>query len=306
VSVVLVTGASGYLGSRLLRRLDDTGYDALGLSRASVADDLASIRGDFTSSEGLRALDDVELDAVVHLASEIGGCSEEAGLAVNVLGTRALMRYALDRGCRRFILASSIAAVGSLSESFLPRELPIGDDHPCDAIDAYGLSKGLMEHVAFYFGRQVHDAEITIFRLGAVLREDFRPDGGKLMTETHLPFVIGGGAISVFDALEAFATAYERRLGPGVRRMNLVGQQARTPVPVRDALRRVLGEHASLIDASYYDDPAHEFASLYAIDRLRDTLGFVPRIDVQTLTDSGERAPTPPLTSELEGLRRGG
>jgi nucleoside-diphosphate-sugar epimerase len=290
VSAVLVTGASGYLGSRLLRKLDGAGYDALGLSRAPVDDGLRSVRGDFTSFEDLRALDQLELDVVVHLASEIGGCSEEAGIAVNVLGTRALMRYALDRGCRRFVLASSIAVVGCLSEPFLPRELPISDDHPCDATDAYGLSKGLMEELAFYFGRQNPDSEITIFRVGAVLKEDFRPDGGKLMTETHLPFVIGGGPIAVADALDAFAAAVEPRLGPGVRRMNLVGEHARTPIPVHEALRAFLGDRASWLDMSYYEAGGREFASLYTTERLRETLGFVPRINVRTLAESDERA----------------
>ena len=302
--MTLVTGASGYLGSRLVRKLENADHHALGFSRADVADDLECMRGDFTSIENLRTLDHVELDAVVHLASEIGGCSEEAGLRVNVMGTQTLMRYAIDRGCRRFVLASSIAAVGCLSESFVPRTLPIGDDHPCDASDAYGLSKGLMEQLAYYFGRLTPDVEVTIFRIGAVLREDFHPDGGKLMTETSLPFVIGGGAVSVIDVLDALALASERPLGPGIRRMNLVGRHARTPVPVGAALVSVLGDRAPLVDVSYYADSEREFASLYSTERLRDTLGFVPKIDVRTLTQSTERT-EPAVGSRSRGSERG-
>jgi nucleoside-diphosphate-sugar epimerase len=117
-----------------------------------VADGGATVvQGDFTSSEDLRGLDEFRLDAVVHLAAETGGCSEAAGLFVNVDGTRQLLRYLIGRGCERFVIASSITAVGCLDPAYFPTCLPIGDDEPCRATEAYGLSKWLMEEVVASF-----------------------------------------------------------------------------------------------------------------------------------------------------------
>ena len=98
-------------------------------------------------------LDGLKIDVVVHLAAVTGGCREEDGLLVNVEGTRKLLRYFSDRGCTRFVNASSIAAVGFQSPKFRPLELPIPDEHPCLDRNGYGLSKYLMEEVTKYMWR---------------------------------------------------------------------------------------------------------------------------------------------------------
>nr|WP_240760313.1 NAD(P)-dependent oxidoreductase [Phytoactinopolyspora endophytica] len=288
MGAVLVTGATGFIGSRLIRRLS-VAHDVIALSRGEAAEIGSYVRGSFTSHSALQALNGYRIDSVVHLASEIGGCSEEAGLSVNVLGTRTLLRYLFDRGCRHFVLASSIAAVGCLSERFLPRELPIGDDHVCDAIDPYGLSKALMEELAFYFCRQSPDLEIAIFRIGSVLSEDFaRVDDTSqtdetLLDATPLPFC-AGGAVASQDVVEALALAVDCHLGAGARRMNLVAPTARTLLPTLEALNYSLGQRASMLDTAYYRADGHETASLYAIDRLSDAYGFRPSIDVRTMS----------------------
>ena len=87
-------------------------HNVLCLSRKNPGLDLPWIQGDFGSYEDLRQLDDNAIDAVIHLAAVTGGCRERDGLLVNVEGSRCLMRYLIDSGCRKFIMASSIAAVG--------------------------------------------------------------------------------------------------------------------------------------------------------------------------------------------------
>ncbi|HEX7291244.1 MAG TPA: NAD(P)-dependent oxidoreductase [Conexibacter sp.] len=242
MSVVLVTGASGLLGSRLLERLSAE-HRVVAMSRGAVAGPAhAWVRGSFASPEDLRALDAYRIDTCVHLGAEVGGCSEEAGLSVNVLGTARLLRRLVDRGCRHAVLASSIGAVGCLTEGFLPRALPIDDDHPCDAVDAYGLSKALMEDVAFYFARTCPELEVAIFRIGAVLTEPPKPDEETSLAASRLPFR-DGGSVAAADVVQALALAVARRLGPGARRFNLV---------------------------------APTTASLYATERLAQAYGFRP------------------------------
>jgi nucleoside-diphosphate-sugar epimerase len=274
---VLVTGASGFLGSRLLARLA-ADHRLVALSRNPVDGAAVSVTGAFTSAADLAGLDAHPIDTVVHLAAATGGSSEEDALDVNVSGTRRLLRYCVDRGVTRFVLASSIAAVGCLSSDFLPRELPIPDDHPCDAVDAYGLSKSLMEDIAFYFARQRPDLDITMFRIGAVQPETAAVVDERWLGSVGAPFV-SLGAIVAGDVIEACTRAVEGGGGPGVHRLNLVAARARTPIPTAPALRRVLGERADDLDLSYYEEPGNEYALVYATGELERTHGFRANVD---------------------------
>jgi nucleoside-diphosphate-sugar epimerase len=270
---VLVTGSSGFIGSRLVRVLPDV----VSLSRSGEP----TVRGDFCSSEDLARLDRFDIDTVVHLGSVIGGCSEEDGLAVNVVGTARLLRHFVDRGCRRFVVASSIAAVGCLDPAYLPARWPIGDDEPCAATDAYGLSKWLMEEVVHYVARQTPDLDCTLFRIGVVLEEDAGPIDLAGVDEYSVP-IAELGSIAVDDVLTAFRLALDHDLEPAVRRVNLVAPTARTPIPTAEALRRIYGERVGTTDLSVYERPGHEFDNLFSIERLRQLFDFVPEVDTRT------------------------
>lgn len=287
MSNVLVTGASGFLGSRLVTRLADT-HHVVALSRSPVEDAAVAVAGIFTSVASLGRLDEHPIDIVVHLAAATGGSSEEDALDVNVSGTRRLLRYCVDRGISRFVLASSIAAVGCLSSDFLPRTLPIPDDHPCDATDAYGLSKALMEEVAYFFARQRPGLDITMFRIGAV-----QPDTAEAVDETWLEAVkapfLSLGAIVATDLVEALVRPVDRGAGPGVHRMNLVASQARAPIPTAEALRRVLGERADQLDLSFYEKAGNEHAGVYANDEVEHSFGFTASINPATMMPAAGR-----------------
>jgi nucleoside-diphosphate-sugar epimerase len=275
MSRVLVTGASGRIGSRLIERLARD-HEVITLSRREVTGVAVSVSASFASREELGRLDPHDIDVAIHLAAELETCSEEAGLAVNVAGTRTLLRYLVDRGCRRFILASSITAIGCMAESFIPREVPIPDDHPCDAVDAYGFSKALMEDVAAYFHRLDPGLEIDLFRIGVVLSEDDTQVEEFELSRASRPFLIGGGMISMRDTVEAFARAVERPLGAGARRINVVGEDSVSLQPVASALEQALGERAAGLDLGFYRVEGNETRSLYAVDRVWETLDLRP------------------------------
>ena len=140
MSTVLITGASGFIG-RALSVSMAADHRVICMSRKNPELDLPYVNGEFGSFEDLQQLNDEAIDVVIHLAAVTGGCSERDAVIVNVEGTRCLMRYAMDRGCRKFVMASSIAAVGMQNEAFRPQTLPISDEHPCLDRNGYGLSK---------------------------------------------------------------------------------------------------------------------------------------------------------------------
>ncbi|GAB3918477.1 hypothetical protein GCM10011575_34360 [Microlunatus endophyticus] len=268
MAAVLITGTSGFVGSRLAAALAPA-HQVTGLSRQPVAiDGVTSVLGDFADPRSLGDLDDHPVDVLVHLAGVTGAASEEDAMTVNVVGTRRLLRWAVDRGIRRIILASSIAAVGCLSTTFVPRQLPIPDDHPCDSSNVYGVSKAMIEQLADYFYRVTPGLEILSFRIGAVLPVDAVPVDQVDVRSFGQPFC-QLGAVEVDEVVRSFAAAIDNPLGPGVRRMNLVAEQARSPITTADAIRLLLGDRAAGLDLSYYETAGHERAGVYAVDRIR-------------------------------------
>jgi UDP-glucose 4-epimerase len=149
------------------------------------------------------------------LAEVTGGCSEEDGLAVNVQGTRRLYRYLLDHGCRKFITASSIAAVGSLDNNFVPLQLPIPDDHDCLATDAYGWSKAMLEDLTRYLHRQSPDADFVNLRFGAVVPDSWSPAYVDTSTQVNIPFILLA-RVYVSDIIEGISRLIEAPTKPGV------------------------------------------------------------------------------------------
>lgn len=173
----LLTGAAGFLGTGFLDALPSAERArTVCLVRKTTPELTASagavIEGFFGDPATLQKLSAYPVTAVVHLAAVTGGCSEADAIAVNVEATRVLLRHLSDQGCRRFVLASSIAAVGLQRTDFVPHELPMTETHPCMDKDGYGLSKHLMEQIAAYHHRQNPALAIFCLRFGVIAPDD--------------------------------------------------------------------------------------------------------------------------------------
>lgn len=176
----LLTGGAGFLGTGFLDALPPAERARTVCIVRKSTPELAAqvgavIEGFFGDPATLQKLTAYPVTAVVHLAAVTGGCSEADAIAVNVEGTRVLLRHLSDQGCRRFVLASSIAAVGLQRTDFIPHELPMTEAHPCLDKDGYGLSKHLMEQIAAYHHRQNPALAIFNLRFGVIVPDDAPP-----------------------------------------------------------------------------------------------------------------------------------
>jgi len=271
MSTILLTGASGFIGQALAASLART-HDVVAISRKrqNIAN-ITWIRGEFSSFEDLRALDGRKIDTVVHLAAVTGGCLERDGILVNVEGTRCLMRCLMDCGCRKFVMASSIAAVGMQNRAFRPLHLPIADEHPCFDRDGYGVSKFLMEEITKYYQRQNPDVDVINLRLASIAPDDPLPAPVRVKPLPEW----GLGHITVMarsDAVRAFTLAAEAPHKPGVRILNATGPKAWVADPVAEILRAWWGQD---VDVSPFLRPGHAYDSVYDVRRIEQELGFV-------------------------------
>lgn len=141
---VLVTGATGFIGSHLVRRLRELDWSVVCVTRSPLSfddPDVVCINGDLKRPESLEVLKEKvgPVDAVFHLAALLptSGCAHEIYdfLKVNVIGTAALLNYFREWEPCVFVYASSLPVIGK------PEILPITEEHPTKPTHPYHVSK---------------------------------------------------------------------------------------------------------------------------------------------------------------------
>ncbi len=184
---VLITGASGLIGSALKRSFEDKGYDLLFASRAEPKDERYiqwSVENGFSDHEKLEGM-----DAVVHLAGEsVNGLrwTDEKKKAIKdsrVLGTRNVVDAIskLKEKPKVLVSASAIGFYGERGDEEVTESSAAGDTFLAEVSKAWESE-----------ARRAEDAGIrtVLLRTGIVLAKD----GGALGTML-LPFKMGVGGV---------------------------------------------------------------------------------------------------------------
>jgi UDP-glucose 4-epimerase len=263
MQTVLVTGASGYIGTRLVERLALDGHHVVALSRKRIdVPGITMIEGSFTDAKTVSALSPFKINSVIHLGGVTGEANENDAMQVNVVGSSILFRALIDQGIKKFIVASSIAAVGCLTPDFTPRNLPIPDEHPCDSANIYGVSKYFIEELCAYYFRLDSQLDFTLFRIGAVLDDDIKPSTALQIGEMTIPFCTLG-TVSVSEVVDALILSISKPLGSGRQIMNLVSERIHSEMPTIEALQLCLGARFKELDVDHYRIAGNEFDALY-------------------------------------------
>lgn len=183
---ILVTGAGGFIGQRVVRELVNQGTIAVNGSRkaiktifacdiaAEAVDKLASeftivepLVGDLTAAETQDAIRQISPDVIVHLAAVVSSAAEadfELGIRINVDALVALINCCRTRPQPPVFVFSSSLAVFSCSNNEV-----IDQDRPPMPLSSYGSQKVIGEYLVrdasrknFLFGRSIRFPTISV------------------------------------------------------------------------------------------------------------------------------------------------
>ena len=309
---VLVTGAAGFLGRRLVLRLAGAGFSVIahGRSRASLAGLEASVSKvvawNMTKESGPELGKLGQLDAVVHCAGLSSNWGARAAFeAANVHGTARLLEHLQEWGSPHLIHVSSSSVYFALRDRLDVEELgplprPIND---------YAWSKRAAERLVL---GQRHSGATVIRPRGLYGHGDtaLLPRLVRAATKGPLPLFRDGSAVidltHVDDVVAAILAILDARPAARGKIYNVSGGQ---PLPVRSIIERAAGKagvsvswkptpwpvaraaltateawHRAFIPsrepvATVYSAGLLAFSQTMNIGRIRQEIGWRPEID---------------------------
>ena len=228
---ILLTGGAGYIGSHTAVVLSQAGYELVLLdnfsnSQKSVLERLQKILGKVLPCvEGdvrdtalvTKTLQDCKIDGVIHFAGfKSVGESVEMPIeyyANNVQGTISLLEAMKLANVKTLVFSSSAAVYGD------PQYLPIDEEHPTSATNAYGRSKLHIEQMLKDVANSDAEWKIIFLRyfnpVGAhesgLIGED--PNG---LPNNLIPY-IAQVALGKLPHLNVYGNNYDTPDGTGVR-----------------------------------------------------------------------------------------
>ncbi|UHD45953.1 NAD(P)-dependent oxidoreductase [Aureimonas altamirensis] len=283
---ILVTGASGLIGQRLLARLLDERRPALGIDLSQKPGQRPVEIADVADIHRLHAL------AAKANATSIIHCGAVSGPMVlldnpygivqaNVVGTANMLELARIRGMRRFVFCSSTSAYGATPEP--QKDSPaVSEDAPLQPTSVYGATKVAGEQLMAGYRRQ-HGLDAVAIRMSWVYGPGRTTDcvirtmieDAKAGRPTRLPY--GGNFprqfIHVDDAVDALLAAHD---APSCPRSvyNATGGRFLTIDAIAALVEGMFP--GARIEVAEGPDPLDDYQHRFDITAIAEDLDFVP------------------------------
>jgi UDP-glucuronate 4-epimerase len=297
VANYLVTGAAGFIGSRLSETLIQQGHTVTGLDNLNDSYDVrmkeyrlrklldfpgfAFLKMDISDRKAVETLP--AFDAVINLAARAGVRDSVADpwafMETNLIGTLNLLELTRQRGIKKFVQASTAGIYGANPP--LPTPETAESDHP---LQPYAASKKSVEVLchAYHF---MHNLDVTIFRYFTVYGPAGRPDMvmfrfAKWIFEGQPVQLYGTGEQSRgFSYLDDIVHGTILGLQPmGYEIINLGGHEAISINQMIVMLEELTGKKAQVVHHPAYRADIH--ANWADISKARRLLGWEPQMEL--------------------------
>lgn len=163
LTTAVVVGGAGFFGSWLVDELERQGSHVVVVDRrrpeAATGD---GITADVLEIDLTAELDRVDADAVFQLAGT-GTVPEAVSAPVSDLERNTATTVAVLEAARRARRPPVVGVVSSAAVYGEGRTLPMSEDHPCEPLSPYGLSKLAAEQYTRFYAR-VHGVETFSIR----------------------------------------------------------------------------------------------------------------------------------------------
>ena len=166
----LVTGAAGFIGSEIARRLLGKKHEVWTIDNLStgfkenIPEGVVFVEGGCQSSESIRQLKGKKFDAILHIAGQSSGeisfDDPVYDLRTNTEATLRLINYGIETGCKRFIYASSMSVYGNVEDK------PISEKHATEPLSFYGVGKLASEnYMRIYQSKELKPTALRFFNV---------------------------------------------------------------------------------------------------------------------------------------------
>ena len=164
--MIVVTGAAGRLGRRVVQLLVDQAREILATDQVDAGDLPADfVRCDLGNAEAVHSVLR-GAEAVVHMGAIPGPTRAEPRVIFenNVSADFNVMMSAAELGLRRVVFSSSAFGMGWAHDgnAFVPRYLPLDEEHPMMPFEPYGLTKQVGEDIGRMIARNSDTTVVSL------------------------------------------------------------------------------------------------------------------------------------------------
>ena len=274
--MIVVTGAAGRLGRRVVQLLVDQNKEVLATDQLA-ADDLPAefVRcdlGDARAVEGILK----GAEAVVHMGAIPGPLREDPRVIFdnNVASTFNVMMSAAELGLRRVVFSSSAFGMGWAHDgnAFVPLYLPLDEEHPMMPFEPYGLSKQVGEDIGRMIARNTDTTVVSLRFTNVALPEVQAEFPWPAPTPENPLTLVMWAYADARDVAEAHVLALDAEIGEYEAFM-LAQPSSRFTEPTIDLIKNNFGDRVEIREG------LSGTASVISTEKAQRLLGWRPRYD---------------------------
>lgn len=293
MSRYLVTGAAGFIGSTLAKRLIDDGNKVVTVDNLSTGninnlpEGIDFIKGDIGDPDIYKKIPKVNFDAIFHIAGQSSGeisfDDPIYDIKTNAESTLLLLKFCMQNNCKRLIFASTMSVYGRKNDD------AVKEDEECFPESFYGVAKLASEHYLRIY--QQYGIEATNLRLFNVYGKGQNLDNLKqgmvsiylaqMIRDKHIH--IKGSPdrfrdfIHVDDVIEAFLRCLNNPMSIGKSINIATGKKTK----VKEIIKILTSNYAEDVSIKYLGETPGDIHGIYAdVSLMNNLLGSWQKIEL--------------------------